>query len=171
MSNEKKVTAQKRKQKEHLKCQKVSTDEIKKALTVNSGFESLAAIWLGNLKTSQKRAEYELLGKIFDEEKDVVRISRQAIHKRILLSVELQKHKEDIDESVLDLAEKYLRDLMTGGNLGAICFFLKCKGKKRGYIERQEFTGADGEPLAPVGLNIAFTDKAGEDDGKASPNS
>ena len=31
----------------------------------------------------------------------------------------------------------------------AIIFFLKCKGKKRGYIERSEVTGADGTPLNP----------------------
>ncbi|KEJ91701.1 hypothetical protein [Synergistes jonesii] len=159
MSSAEKVATKKRKQKEHYKCQKVSTEEIKQGLTVNSGFESLTAVWLGELKTAQKKAQYELLGKPFDNEKDKVTISRQAISKRIQMSETLKKHKEDIDESVLDLAEKHLIKLVLADDLGAICFLLKCKGKKRGYIERQEITGADGSSLSPVELNIAFTDK------------
>lgn len=171
MPAKEKVTELKRKQKEHVKCQKVSTEDIKTALLSCAGVECLAAAWLCDIKTKQKRAECEMLGKPFDEKKDAVKISRQAIHKRILRSPELRAVTEDLEETKLDLAEKYLFDLMKGGNLGAICFYLKCKGKKRGYIERQEFTGADGDPLAPVGLNIAFTDKAGAGDGEASTDS
>jgi hypothetical protein len=33
------------------------------------------------------------------------------------------------------------------GNTAELLFYLKTQGKSRGYVERQETTGADGEPL------------------------
>ena len=45
---------------------------------------------------------------------------------------------EDEQESVLDMAEGSLFGLIQGGDLGAICFYLKCKGKARGFVEKQE---------------------------------
>jgi hypothetical protein len=35
------------------------------------------------------------------------------------------------------------------GEPWAVCFTLKCLGKDRGYVERQERTGAGGQPLVP----------------------
>ena len=45
---------------------------------------------------------------------------------------------EDEIESNLDKAESSLMDLIGKKDLGAICFYLKCKGKQRGYVEKQE---------------------------------
>lgn len=45
---------------------------------------------------------------------------------------------EDIQEGLLDLAENKLQDAINKNNLTAIIFFLKTKGRSRGYIERQE---------------------------------
>ncbi len=39
---------------------------------------------------------------------------------------------------------------MQEGNMTATIFFLKTQGKSRGYIERQEITGADGKKLFEV---------------------
>lgn len=60
------------------------------------------------------------------------------IYARIKRSPRLQEVKKQIDESYLDVAEHRLIKEINSGNLGAICFYLKCKGKKRGYIERQQ---------------------------------
>ena len=46
---------------------------------------------------------------------------------------------EDVGESLLDKSEDKLMELIEGGNVIATIFFLKTKGKKRGYIEKQEF--------------------------------
>lgn len=151
--------------------QKVSNEEIKTALNACMGIEYHAAIWLGKFKTKQKKAEYEALGLPFDEKTDVVEITQQAIHKRIARNKDLFDFKESLKDIRLDVAESKLMELVGEKNLGAICFLLKCQGKKRGWIERQEVTGADGAPLSPIGLNIAFTDKAGAGDGEASSNS
>jgi len=45
---------------------------------------------------------------------------------------------EAIDDLVLDFAENALFKLMKEKNTASIIFFLKCKGKLRGYLERSE---------------------------------
>ena len=58
------------------------------------------------------------------------------------------------NEVFVDFAENALIKRIQGGDTTAIIFALKTKGKKRGYVERQEVTGADGEAL---NLNVNFT--------------
>jgi len=45
---------------------------------------------------------------------------------------------ESIEGMTLDLAESKLHEEILQGNTAAIIFFLKTKGKKRGYVEKQE---------------------------------
>ena len=52
----------------------------------------------------------------------------------------------DIQNIALDFAESQLHKQIGEGSTIATIFYLKTKGKKRGYIERQEITGADGMP-------------------------
>lgn len=47
----------------------------------------------------------------------------------------------------LDEAESALRAQIRKGNVTAIIFFLKTIGKKRGYVERTEVTGAEGQSV------------------------
>ncbi len=65
---------------------------------------------------------------------------------------ELQAVVKSIEGETLDLAETKLISMMKKGGknqLRAVCFYLKCKGKGRGYVGRSEVTGADGVPLYP----------------------
>jgi len=50
-------------------------------------------------------------------------------------------------ENGLDLAESQLIKKINQGETTPIIFYLKTKGRNRGYIERSELTGADGKPL------------------------
>jgi len=53
---------------------------------------------------------------------------------------ELQELIQSIQDGYLDLAEDKLTSMIKDGNLTAIIFYLKCKGKARGYIEKQEYS-------------------------------
>ena len=59
------------------------------------------------------------------------------------------KFKEEVDDILnvaIDFAESHSHEQIQGGNTAATIFYLKTKGKKRGYVERQEITGAEGMP-------------------------
>ena len=89
----------------------LSIKQIEEALKLTGGFVTKAAERLG--------------------------VTSQAISMRIKRSPQLQAIKDEIEKSWLDKAESKLMDQIESGNLGAICFYLKCKGKSRGYIEKE----------------------------------
>lgn len=54
---------------------------------------------------------------------------------------------DDVQDIALDYVEGQLFKLIEGSDTAATIFFMKTRGKKRGYIERTELTGADGKDL------------------------
>lgn len=50
-------------------------------------------------------------------------------------------------ERILDITELKLVQAINDGEAWAIQFMLKTQGKQRGYVERHEITGKDGESL------------------------
>lgn len=60
---------------------------------------------------------------------------------------EVKEAIEEEREALLDFAESQLFKQIKSGNIAAIIFTLKTRGKERGYVERQEFTGKDGGTL------------------------
>jgi len=53
---------------------------------------------------------------------------------------------KDIENVALDFAESQLHKQISANSTAATIFYLKTKGKQRGYVERQEITGAEGMP-------------------------
>jgi hypothetical protein len=74
-------------------------------------------------------------------------ITRQTHYNWMAADPVYKKAAESIDDVKLDFVEEKLKDRIMDGDTTAIIFYLKTKGKKRGYIERQELTGADGKDL------------------------
>jgi hypothetical protein len=74
---------------------------------------------------------------------------------------DFKQQVDEISNVTLDFAETKLFKQIEDGNTAATIFYLKTKGKKRGYVERQEITGAEGVPNA---FQIEIIDKTEDTD-------
>lgn len=113
---------------------RVSEADIIDALETNKGILTAASAWLAENKG--------------------IKLSRQGIAARIEKSKRLQDVRAEVDETTLDFVESKLLELLVKGDKTAIIFYLKCKGKHRGYVERSEITGKDGAPAQMTLLDI-----------------
>lgn len=76
-----------------------------------------------------------------------VGISRQTHYNWLNDDLEYKAAVHSIDDIAIDFAESQLHQQIKNGEVSSTIFFLKTKGKKRGYVERQEITGAEGGPV------------------------
>ena len=60
---------------------------------------------------------------------------------------------DEAHEVVLDFVESHLFKQIKADVPASTIFFLKTRGKDRGYIERNEFSGKDGGPIQVEQLN------------------
>lgn len=74
-------------------------------------------------------------------------VSRQAVWKFVQEHDSLKETAAEARETMLDNAESSLQRAVISGEAWAVCFYLKTQGKARGYVERQEVTGKDGEAV------------------------
>lgn len=72
-------------------------------------------------------------------------------------SKSLQRLEAEIVERNLDAAEGKVLEAIKDGNLTAAIFYLKTKGKHRGYSERHQVEGKDGGPVE-VQAKVDFSD-------------
>ena len=79
-----------------------------------------------------------------------VGIGRATFYEWLEKDPKFAKEVAEIQNVALDFAESQLHKQIGDGSTSATIFYLKTKGKKRGYIERQEITGAEGERLFQV---------------------
>lgn len=83
-----------------------------------------------------------------------LKVARQTVYRYVKQYPTIADAVQDERETWIDVAEKGLIQQVQKGNIVAIMFMLKTVGKSRGYIERQEVTGADGKELQPPVVNI-----------------
>lgn len=88
-----------------------SIEDYAKALKKANGFISVAAKALG--------------------------LSYTAVQQRVKKTPELQEIIDECKEGLLDLAECKLVSAIKDTQPWAVCFYLKCQGKDRGYVEKQ----------------------------------
>jgi len=76
-------------------------------------------------------------------------VSRQTYYDWMEKDEKFKKNIEIQQEGILDFAESKLLKLIDEKNVAAVIFFLKTKGKGRGYVERVEqlFKGDKFSPL------------------------
>ena len=106
---------------------KVTEEQLIDAIKKNAGIVS------GILTTLKKEYGIEL--------------SREAIYKRKESSPAVAAAFTEAEETVLDVAESKLLSAINKGEMKPIMFYLRTKGKRRGYAERQEITGAECKPI------------------------
>ena len=65
-------------------------------------------------------------------------VSRAWHYQHVHKNPDFKKAVEEIEEDTIDFAETALYNKIKEGDTTATIFFLKTKGKKRGYVERVE---------------------------------
>jgi len=76
------------------------------------------------------------------------------IYKRMELEPEIGAVIAAERERRIDIAETALDRAVIEGEAWAVCFTLKCIAKDRGYVERQEISGVDGNAIQIVQVGI-----------------
>jgi len=111
----------------------------------------MEAVKVNNRNTPKKEAMLEALEKslgIVSTACKMVDVGRTTHYQWMKEDEEYKSAVNSIQDGVLDFAESHLYKLVKEGNPAATIFFLKTKGKKRGYIERQEIEVQEKKPLS-----------------------
>lgn len=90
-----------------------------------------------------------------------VGIGRTTFYKYLKEDEEFKKQVDDISDIALDFAESQLHKQISDGNTTATIFYLKTKGKNRGYIERTENVHQIQEQPIFKGLDLDVTEDNG----------
>jgi hypothetical protein len=74
-----------------------------------------------------------------------VGVSRTTFYEYYNTDEVFKKAIDELEAVALDFAESQLHSQIKNGSTAATIFYLKTKGKKRGYVERQEIEAVGGQ--------------------------
>lgn len=131
-----KTTEQAKYKKKKYQPQKVTDEQLADAITSTGGNYVSIGLYLAN--------------------KYGTTLSCSRISERISASEELQTVLSEATLQKLKLVEGQLDKKIREGNLTAIIFYLKTKGKDYGWSERHEITGENGDPLLVPEIHVNF---------------
>jgi hypothetical protein len=77
---------------------------------------------------------------------DSIGISRHTYYKWLRTDEQFKKEIDDLENVTLDFAESQLFKQIKEGSTAATIFYLKTKGRKRGYIEKTELDVTNKNP-------------------------
>ena len=81
-------------------------------------------------------------------------IPRSTYYKWLKEDIEFAKQVKEIENIALDFAESQLHNQIKDGSTSATIFYLKTKGKKRGYVEKSELDLTSGNEPVKLRINI-----------------
>lgn len=73
----------------------------------------------------------------------IVSIDRSTFYKYVNEDEDFAKAVKDVENITFDFVESQLHKQIKDNNTASTIFYAKTKMKNRGYVERQEITGAD----------------------------
>ena len=89
---------------------------------------------------------------------DKTGLSRTQHYKWYKEDEDYRKSVDSIDSKFIDFAESHLKKQIENGSTQATTFFLRTRGRKRGYNEKQEIDFTSGNE--PIKININLGDKS-----------
>tara|TARA_R100000664_G_C2758520_1_gene147447 strand:+ start:3545 stop:3916 length:372 start_codon:yes stop_codon:yes gene_type:complete len=89
------------------------------------------------------------------------KVGRTTFYDWLKSDAEFKQKVEECESIALDMAESQLYTQIESGNTVATIFYLKTKGKKRGYVERQELAGVEDQPVT---FRVNITPPSGSND-------
>ena len=102
----------------------------------------------GNGITAEKMIEAVQLARGYvSDAAHVLGISRKTFYVYMKKYTTVSEALDDERYKRTDYVENQLMKRIDKGDTTAIIFYLKTQAKDRGYVERQELTGKDGEPI------------------------
>lgn len=108
---------------------------------------------IAQYKTRLLAALEQSLGVVTDACNEVG-ISRSTFYNYCREDEDFKKEVEELQDLALDFVESQLFKNIKNGSDACTIFYMKTKGKKRGYIERTELTGENGQPLYPSAVTV-----------------